>query len=80
MRHEKTVNAVTLNFLIIGKAAKLLPDTLTRKHPEIPWRQIAGMRDKRTHAYFPVDYDLVWNTVTVVLPGFRSVIEKILKS
>jgi uncharacterized protein with HEPN domain len=77
---EKTVNAVIYNFLIIGEAVKLLSETLTGRYPEIPWRQIAGMRDKLTHAYFSVDYDLVWNTVTVVLPEFRSVIEKILKS
>lgn len=77
---EKTVNAVTYNFLVIGEAVKLLPENLTCQNPEIPWRQIAGMRDKLTHAYFSVDYELVWNTVTLVLPEFRSVIEKILKS
>jgi uncharacterized protein with HEPN domain len=77
---EKTVNAVTWNFLIIGEAVKVLPQTLTAQHPEIPWRQIAGMRDKLTHAYFAVDYELVWKTVTVVLPQFRSVIEKMKKT
>lgn len=77
---EKTVNAVIYNFLIIGEAVKLLPETLTGKYPEIPWRQVAGMRDKLTHAYFSVDYELVWNTIQVVLPRFRSVIEKIRKT
>ncbi len=75
---EKTLNAVTYNFLVIGEAVKLLPDTLTSAYPEIPWKQIAGMRDKLTHAYFSVDYELVWNTVRTILPQFRSVIEKIL--
>lgn len=63
---------------MIGEAVKLLPDTLTSAYPEIPWKQIAGMRDKLTHAYFSVDYELVWNTVRTILPQFRSVIEKIL--
>jgi len=63
---------------VIGEAVKLLPDTLTSAYPEIPWKQIAGMRDKLTHAYFSVDYELVWNTVRTILPQFRSVIEKIL--
>jgi uncharacterized protein with HEPN domain len=74
---EKTVNAVIFNFLVIGEAVKHLPPTLTDNHPEIPWRQIAGMRDKLTHAYFSIDYELVWKTVTVVLPQFRAEIQKI---
>jgi uncharacterized protein with HEPN domain len=77
---EKTVNAVTWNFLIIGDAVRVLPPALTARHPEIPWRQIAGMRDKLTHACFAVDYELVGKTVTVVLPQFRSVIEQIKKT
>ena len=80
MADEKTVNAVTYNLLVIGEAVKLLPDDLTRKYPEIPWRQIAGMRDKLAHAYFSVDYELVWKTVTQLLPQFRRAIETILKS
>ena len=74
---EKTVNAVIFNFLVIGEAVKHLPPTLTDNHPEIPWRQIAGMRDKLTHAYFSIDYELVWKTVTAVLPQFRAKIQKI---
>ena len=76
---EKTVNAVIYNFLVIGEAVKLLPQTVTDNFPEIPWRQIAGMRDKLTHAYFSTDYELVWKTITVVLPQFRAVIQKILE-
>ena len=76
---EKTVNAVIYNFLVIGEAVKLLPPAVTNDSPEIPWRQIAGMRDKLTHAYFSIDYELVWKTVTVVLPQFRVMIQKILE-
>jgi uncharacterized protein with HEPN domain len=75
---EKTANAVIYNFLVIGKAVKLLPPTATGKYPEIPWRQIAGMRDKLTHTYFSIDYELVWKTITAVLPQFRAVMQKIL--
>jgi uncharacterized protein with HEPN domain len=76
---EKTVNAVIYNFLVIGEAVKLLPLSVTGKYPEIPWRQIAGMRDKLTHTYFSIDYELVWKTITTVLPQFRAVLQKILK-
>lgn len=76
---EKTANAVIYNFLVIGEAVKMLPETVTDNSPEIPWRQIVGMRDKLTHAYFSTDYELVWKTITVVLPQFRAVIRKILE-
>jgi uncharacterized protein with HEPN domain len=76
---EKTANAVIYNFLVIGEAVKMLPETVTDNSPEIPWRQIVGMRDKLTHAYFSTDYELVWKTITVVLPQFRTVIRKILE-
>jgi uncharacterized protein with HEPN domain len=76
---EKTANAVVYNFLIIGEAVKMLPQTVTDVAPEIPWRQIAGMRDKLTHAYFSTDYELVRKTVTVVLPQFRAGIQRILE-
>lgn len=76
---EKTVNAVSCNFLMIGEAVRLLPPTVTGKYPEIPWRQIAGMRDKLTNACFSIDYELVWKTITAILPQFRAVIQKILK-
>jgi len=63
---EKTVNAVIYNFLVIGEAVKLLPRTVTDDFPEIPWRQIAGMRDKLRHAYFSTDYEMV---VVLKRPG-----------
>ena len=76
---EKTANAVIYNFLVIGEAVKLLPPSVTSDHPEVPWRQIAGMRDKLTHAYFSIDYELVWKTVKVVLPQFRAMVLEILE-
>jgi uncharacterized protein with HEPN domain len=78
-RDKKTADAVIFNFLIVGEAVKLLPQNVTAGYPEIPWRQIAGMRDKLTHAYFSIDYELVWKTISVVLPQFRSVLQKIEK-
>jgi uncharacterized protein with HEPN domain len=71
------VNAVIYNFLAIGEAVRLLPQTVTDTFPEIPCRQIAGMRDKLLHGYFSTEYLLVWKTITIVLPQFRAVIQKI---
>ncbi|MBU2513292.1 DUF86 domain-containing protein [bacterium] len=55
-----------MNFLeieIIGEVSKHLTDDIEGLDPEIPWRAIAGMRDKLVHDYFGVDIRFVWNTV-----------------
>ena len=56
-------DAVIRKLEIIGEAVKQLSDETTRRRPEIPWKQIAGMRDRLTHAYFGVDLGLVWAVV-----------------
>jgi len=60
--------AVVRSLEIIGEATKNLSDEFKQQHPEIPWRQMAGMRDKLIHAYFGVDYDVVWDVITQEVP------------
>ncbi len=56
-------DAVIRKLEIIGEAVKQLSDRARLLHPEIPWKQIAGMRDRLTHGYFGVDLTLVWGVV-----------------
>lgn len=77
---EKTIDAVERNFEIIGEAVKSLTDDFKNTYPAIPFRQIAGMRDKIIHDYFGVDYEIVWKTIKSKLPEFKSNIEKIIKT
>ena len=65
---------------IIGEAVKNIPKDFRDAHPEIPWHQPAGMRDKLIHGYDAVDLTIVWDTVTTGLPPFTKSIKKLLKN
>ena len=71
-------DAVERNFEIICEAVKNLSEDFRNKYPNIPFKQIAGMRDKLIHDYFGVDYEIVWKTIKDKLPEFNSDIEKLI--
>lgn len=76
---EKTHYAVIRCIEIIGEAVKHIPDSVRREYPEIPWKDIAGMRDKVIHFYFGVNLERIWLTVTEDIPELEPLIEKVLK-
>jgi uncharacterized protein with HEPN domain len=61
----------------IGEAARRVSPQLQQAHPDIPWRNIVGIRHKVVHDYFYVDYDIIWDVVTSDLPGLVSKLELI---
>jgi uncharacterized protein with HEPN domain len=65
---------------IIGEAAARLSDDLKMKHSDIPWAAIVGMRNRLVHAYFDIDLDVVWDTVTVAVPDLLKQVETILET
>ncbi len=75
---QKTVDAVIRNIEIIGEATKHVPNTVRKKYPDLPWTQMAGMRDKVIHGYFDVMYSTVWETVVHDLPLVKPKIREIL--
>lgn len=73
----KTQDAVIRNIEIIGQAVKGISDDTHALDTTVPWRQIAGMRDKLIHEYFGVDLALVWDVVERELPGLRPRLESL---
>ncbi len=75
---EQLTLAVVRLLEIIGEAAKQVTAETRAAHPEIPWREIAGTRDRLVHGYFDVDLDVVWSIATVDLPGLVTSLEGVL--
>jgi len=71
MADRRTQDAVIRNIEILGQAVKGLADDTRSLDETVPWRQIAGMRDKLIHDYFGVDLTLVWDVVERELPALR---------
>ena len=74
----RTQDAVLRNIEIIGEAVKGVTDETRTAHPEVPWREMAGMRDRIIHDYFRVDLDVVWDVVSRDLPPLREKIGSLL--
>ena len=80
LRDAKTQSAILHQLLIIGEAVKRRSPEFRGAHPEVPWKVIAGTRDKLLHFYEGVDLDEVWNMVSSDLPQLISHIEPLAPS
>lgn len=72
-------DAVLRNLLVIGEAAKRLPDTFRQENASVPWRSIAGLRDIIVHEYSGIDFDIISDVVGTHLPNLKEQILLILK-
>jgi len=76
----RTQDAVVRNLEIIGEATKNLSEGLRAKYPDVPWKGMAGVRDRLIHHYFGVNLDVVWHIVTGELPQVASQLETIMRN
>jgi uncharacterized protein with HEPN domain len=71
-------DAVLRNFQVVGEATKKLSDKIRSSYPDVPWRNIAGMRDKIVHDYIEIEYQTVWDVIQKDLPQILTQIGQIL--
>ncbi len=75
---EKTKTAVVKKLEILGEATKNIPKPVRDKYKGLPWADMARMRNKLSHEYFGVRYDIVWKVITEKLPQIKPAIEEAL--
>ena len=73
---RKTMSAVVWMLEVIGEAAKNIPATVRGRYKELPWKDMAGMRDKISHFYFGIDLKIVWEAVRKKLPVVKRPFKK----
>lgn len=78
-KDTKTQDAVIRNLEVIGEAAKQVSDTLREQHPEIPWREVCGVRDKLIHHYFGINVETLWQIIETDLSPLLSQMKAILR-
>jgi uncharacterized protein with HEPN domain len=75
----KTVDAVIRNFEIIGEAARNISTEIKEKYPFVPWSEMYLLRNKVSHEYFGIDYEIIWDIAVNYLPENKSQIESIIE-
>lgn len=76
---SKTIFAVTRALEVMGEATKNIPESIRGKYPTLPWKEMAGMRDKLIHEYFGVKLQVIWETITKDVPPVKPMVSRILE-
>ncbi len=79
LNDKKTQDAITRNLEIIGEATKRLSESLRLKNPQLPWKNMSGLRDRLIHHYFGINIDIVWQVVAVDLPKIFPELDQIVQ-
>ncbi|MBU4312987.1 MAG: DUF86 domain-containing protein [Candidatus Omnitrophica bacterium] len=78
-KEDLIVDGVVRNLEIIGEAAKNIPQDIKKKHPDIEWKKIAGLRDILAHEYFGIDLQILWDIIKNKLPELKTKVTPLMK-
>jgi uncharacterized protein with HEPN domain len=79
IKDKKTIYSVVRAIEIIGEATKNIPEQIKKKYPEVPWKKMAGMRDRLVHEYFGIDLEILWETAKEDVPQLKIPVSKVLE-
>jgi uncharacterized protein with HEPN domain len=74
------VDAVIRNFEVIGEASKNIPTHIRINFPQIPWEEMYRLRNRISHEYFGIDYEIIWDIITHQLPTNLEHVEEVIRS
>ena len=77
--NDEKLSAILYQITIIGEATKRLSQSFRQQHPEIPWREMAGMRDVIVHEYDQIDFDVIWDVIQNKLSSLQNLINPLLR-
>ncbi len=78
-RDYKTVDAVIRNFEVIGETSRNVPQEIKKDYPDVPWQEMYLLRNKVSHEYFGIDYEIIWDIAKNHLPENQKQIIQILE-
>lgn len=76
----RTIRAVAFEFTTIGEAARVIPEEIQKKYPDVPWGRMHGIRNVLVHEYFRLDEEILWRASSEDIPPLIQALERILKS
>jgi uncharacterized protein with HEPN domain len=79
LEDERTIDAVIRNLIVLGEAARLVPEEIAKQHAGIAWKKLRGLRNLAVHEYFGIDADILWETIRHDLPPLEPMLQKILR-
>jgi len=76
LHDRKTIDAVVRNLEVLGEASRQLPQEFVTQQPHVPWRLLAGLRNRIVHDYFGLDLEIIWQIISQDLPPLKTQPEK----